>query len=130
MVDFREQIGEDHGGCPSQSIKIWRLIGQANVLLTLDVLIKRRIDALLRALDVNLTKRQCELADGTNGGEIRGIEQCPSALIEHEAKETPEELRDPASFAETAKEVVAYLSLVQTSFEVFSKGRKGYREKR
>jgi hypothetical protein len=70
------------------------------------------------------------LTDGSNCSYGRIIKQHTTLAIEHKIEETSESTGETCLPWETHEQVAIHKPMVKTSFEVFSKGREGNREKR
>jgi len=92
-------------------------------LLTHDILLYGCLFTLLRAWQVNLSKLQRKLTNGSNCIHTGCVKQQTTRTVEHTIKETSEKSGETGSPGETLEELVIDPALVETLFKVLAKAR-------
>jgi hypothetical protein len=112
------------------TIRIKGPISMANLLFCLEILPNCQAIPFGSAWQCNLCPHQSNLTYSVDCISVWDLEQPPIIPVEYEVKETPKKLGEPARFPKRGELVVTDETLVKTFFEVLSKVRQRYREKR
>jgi hypothetical protein len=133
-VDFQVHVSENPSPKQrtntSELIKINRINrfdGLTYILLTLPVFSHCGSLSCRSARKLYLGEHQRELTHRPDRLNARFREQSTGLSVKHELKETSEKSGEPSLSPETRKQVRSRFAKVETSFEVLSEARQGYR---